>query len=201
VGTGGITGSVSYNSLSDFTISGKFSISNIEADSFGFLLRLDDSGLHGYSANIQFISMGAIRFTLEEDASVQQVGTTIFTQFISVPSFSYVADIFYPFSVTAVGNTFIFDFLDGGASTSFIDTSLTSTSGQVGIVLTAEGYKFHLPFQTWNHYNRDTHRVRRFLHTADSRAIVFCSNITHSLGFHLLLLFYTRKDRLILPNY
>jgi len=140
-GQGG-TGGLDVNSdLSSFTISADVASSVAGGIGVGFLLRLNSSEAGGYVAGAHFFppfttGTNKVAFDIGEGAGFTGAGLRIFHQEVPVSS-TPLADTFYNFKVSVSGGTFSFDFNHGAASASFTDTTVTATSGQVGIVLDA----------------------------------------------------------------
>jgi len=140
-GQGGTGGLDANNDLSNFTISADVASSVAGGIGVGFLLRLNSSEAGGYVAGAHFFppfttGTGKVAFDIGEGAGFTGAGLRIFHQEVPVSS-TPLADTFYNFQVSVSGGTFSFDFNHGAASASFTDTTVTATSGQVGIVLDA----------------------------------------------------------------
>jgi hypothetical protein len=134
-GGGGLTGSDLNNDLSDFKILADIAGSIPSMPLVGFYLRLDNTEANGYLASVQFLSPTQVAFALSEGASVAADGATIFSQSVPLTGLTLVSGSFYPFSVTANGGEFSFDFGNGAATVAFSDSSVSRTVGQAGFLL------------------------------------------------------------------
>ncbi len=136
-GKGGTTGNQKNNDLTDFTISADLRFNaRTPLNVAGFFLRLDDSDENGYLATIE-LSRKSATVRLYKGAGITTVPNPdleIFSEQVDLPS---LLNTWYRFSVTVVGDTFRFDFNDKQIETTYTDTELSRTVGQVGIYLAA----------------------------------------------------------------
>lgn len=134
-GLGGTGGGDANNDLSNFTISAEFA-SSVPGIAGGFLLRLNNSEAGGYVATVRNLAPFQIQFSLFEGASFTSAGFNIFNQVVLLPPpFSVAANTFYEFRLTVNGGNFQFNFANGSAVANFTDLTVSSTIGQVGIIV------------------------------------------------------------------
>jgi len=134
-GQGGTGGNNANNDLSNFIISADVASSVAGGIGASFLLRLNDAEAGGYLAAAHSSDASHMVFQIGEGAGWAGPGALIFSQSVPLSGPPLTANTFYKLKVTANRGTFSFDFGNGAATTTFTDTTVSATSGQVGIVL------------------------------------------------------------------
>ena len=139
-GAGGTGGNDANNDLSDVTISADAASSVDNGIGIGFLFRMNSSEANGYLARVITQATTLVQFSIFEGAGLNMIGTQIFSSTVPLrQGTTLTANTVYPFRVSLTGGLFSFDFASGAATASFTDTTVSATTGQVGVVLSTIG--------------------------------------------------------------
>jgi len=137
-GNGGDDGSDFDDYFEDLTFASWISCSDYHAPFFrvGYLIRLDENEANGYLVQITSSeSPEGVFFQVYEGASTTESGTRIYQQFLSLDWGTLAVDTNYAFKVSIASGTFTMDFANGMAHATFTDPSVSTLSGQIGILL------------------------------------------------------------------
>lgn len=136
-GSGGTDGDDYDDNMEDISVSAWIGSSNYYQAAFraGYLLRMDNNESNGYLVQVTSLDSENVAFEVYEGAGLTQTGSRISYQVVSLNTLTLETDTLYAFKVSLVGGLFTMDFANGEATASYTDSSLSTMSGQVGIML------------------------------------------------------------------
>ena len=134
-GQGGSGGADANSDLTDMTISADVASSVAGGIGAGFFFRLNSAEAGGYLASVHTFGTGSVVFDVYEGASLANPGVRVFSVMVPLTGLTIAADTFYNFKVSLSGGFFLLNFASGAATATFTDTTVSTTVGQVGIVL------------------------------------------------------------------